>query len=197
MVNVYPGEYNDKELSFGSPLSIEGVMSPGITFMPSITTIDNQSGSIALFQLINVTGLFVSDFPRYLLSNGFVLDSCRTSNGITYTVPYGNRTASVSDNNTASLFTNDSPGVKLRQPNSCIEFEDHFLTYFMYKPFAGSKGIWVPLKVLSWEWHGRASITNGEWSLDFGSSTQTPPVGGDCVYPPTWNKHFHQIQLYP
>ncbi len=84
----------------------------------------------------------------------------------------------------------DSPGSLLNDGDLRATASDAFKMYYMYKP-TGVSGltIWVPLKVINWNWSGEALPINAtDWRLNTSPNDRDATQAVDTIEFPQWTR---------
>jgi hypothetical protein len=160
-------------LHYGSPEDI-----PGISFS---NTASITSGSIQWLQVVDYQ--FVSE----QLNNGSWISKFGIiSNALDNAVPYPHYTNDV--NSTA-----DSPGFGPKIPSN-FETLSESNAFSMWLEFKPDGGIWVPLRVVDWDWNGNATKAGTNWVLTTNPNPDPNPSDSDTTIFPSWTKVAHNIE---
>ncbi|BAC90858.1 choice-of-anchor tandem repeat GloVer-containing protein [Gloeobacter violaceus] len=200
-VTVGGGWDNTYTLAFGSNNS-----SPGIVF--NRTRLSNPTGFSGKWEWVQLANInrrrFRTDTNTWERFVGVGVLDC--------TVSEGTNAADCSTYNYAAtvIRTSDSPrtplsksfNIPLTPPINRAEVDESFSMYLMYQPTgaAGANAIWVPLRKVTWSWHGKAQLdsTVQKWKLVPGSSDNSvDPKDGDATIHPTWTSRFPQLEWKP
>jgi hypothetical protein len=137
---------------------------------------------------------FSGDFQFVqLISGGLV----RTVGSTTVTTPLSGLDGCYPYSLNSSQF-NDSPdanltGVTMSGTPFSLDFADYnasWTVFYMFKP-SGVNSSWVPVKKLTWSWHGTATLVTGSNPLQWTPSNITAPgnpTGSDTTDFPTWTR---------
>lgn len=150
---------------------------PGISFIAS--SFSGPSGNRAFVQI-------ATPLRRYQRSDG---NWCRwTGQGLDGGFPYDNSINS----------TEDSPSNRLDEGELKSTANDTFKMYYMYKPTGlNVPAIWVPLKVISWDWSGEAVPQGKEWVLNSSPTSRNATQATDTTDFPQWNLLIQNTSWVP
>jgi len=170
----------------------------GIEWTAHVTTPVSFAGEIAFTQLAEADNRRTRDdtanTKEKQTSNGaFLIDD---GLGIQYGGPVG------IDDNAATLFHSDSPGLML-SPSLVnpdlrnVSADDNFKLYLTYNPDTDNS-IWVTLRSLTWRWNGSATkdTATGVWTLDPGSDKGVTPSVDDTVFS-LWTNSVRSLSWTP
>jgi hypothetical protein len=121
-----------------------------------------------------------------LNTNGFVLDDYGADG------PYAGHVFTVPASGAWKLYTDsDTPGLEFVAGGLSYLTDYAYYTYLMFKP-SGSGSQWVPLRIMSWDWGGKADGAVVRWtaSLTYHHSSPTSSVWDQ---EPTWSNYLTNI----
>jgi len=155
-------------LHYGTPDYI-----PGITFH---NTAAITSGDIKWLQVINHSSYSAQR------NDGSELGPFQANDALDNTDPYG---SNPDDINT----TADSPGFGLAIPEyfQSMSASGDFKMYLEFQP---PGGIWVPLRVVNWNWNGIAIRSGTNWVLTTAPHPDPNPSDSDATTFPSWTSIF-------
>jgi hypothetical protein len=80
----------------------------------------------------------------------------------------------------------DSPSSPLSNGYNEITATNSFKMWLMFKPAGGQ---WVPLRTVTWNWSGTATLSGSSWILASGSWSTNPPDADAGTIFPQWNSN--------
>jgi hypothetical protein len=169
-------------LHYGSPYPYG---TPGIIFSNSTTTPSGFSGNTEWIQEITST------LRREQLNDGSgAWYRLQTTNVLDTSYPYPDTIAvNVSE---------DSPGKILNSSIMAVSVSDNFDRWLMFKPTGGK---WVPLRKVSWNWGGAASLSGTNWTetnwVLTSSNNSVNPTDTDSTNYPQWNSNITNSTFQP
>jgi hypothetical protein len=163
-LTAFPSGYG---LWFGNPTA------PGIVFTRSVTMPSSFNGDLQWVQTWNkLRRVQSASNNRCYRSEGTGLDTL---------YPYSSGTTA-----------NDSPGLTFDGLKAVIVNES-FQMWLMFKPTGVTEPtIWVPLRIVNWNWAGDASLNGATWVLN-SSSRSVNPADADTTTHPTWSRNAASI----
>lgn len=131
----------DKELSKRAARDIAGIFIDSTITLP--TPFSNREHLLGYCQLIKEDVLTHQDLDYFYegSKNDWILDTH---------FPYGNRVAE------RELYLDDSPNTELDWLTKQVHHYQSFKTFLMFRPSKDDKSVWVPLKLVTWEWKASA-----------------------------------------
>jgi hypothetical protein len=157
----------------------ESSFTEGITFSSTMTIPSGFSGTNEWVQIVN-------PYRSYRDTNGvwWVLSDNGSGPYLDTSYPYTNAIANIAT---------DSPGSPLSSRNNEVTAADSFKMWFMFKPTGGQ---WVPLRIVTWNWSGVASLSGTNWTLSSRNwSTNPPSVDAGTTFP-QWNNNVKNLLFH-
>jgi hypothetical protein len=170
--------------------------SPGITYMPNVTTPANGAGQIALEQLGTVEKHKIVNGQSYAaISGAYLLDTVDfvpQMHAVIVTIG-NNDTKSVKNPDGTWLW--DSPS-ELVVMNGTVSVNQSFRTYLMYKP-GTPNSIWVTLAATDWSWAGTGTFQQATLTWTVGSTSWSigPSFGWSDL--PQWRGMLQALTYIP
>jgi hypothetical protein len=131
----------DKELSKRAARDIAGIFIDSTITLP--TPFSTREHLLGYCQLIKEDVLTHQDLDYFYegSKNDWILDTH---------FPYGNRVAE------RELYLDDSPNTELDWLTKQVHHYQSFKTFLMFRPSKDDKSVWVPLRLVTWEWKASA-----------------------------------------
>jgi hypothetical protein len=149
---------------------------PGVRFIPSTDTGHEGAGFVQWVQLIHVE----RRAQDATTNNWLKIDKT----GLDTSYPYGFENAQI-------FSMADSPNIFLISQNKKVQAKDTVQTWLMYKPIVQNiETIWIPVKLVKWNWCGKAEKIKNTWSLINKSLDSDSPVIEDTTQYPIWDFLF-------